>query len=182
MRTVLCITLCLMTHAAAFAQGLIRFENSGSGLNAPVTNGMTGLRASGTSFVVQLYGGPASELEQNLTPLGGTTTFFSGGLAGYFTGGTVTNNFVLPGSAGTFQVRAWSSGFDSYEEALAAASGDPNVCVGKSLLFQNGTGINSGEVLSGLKSFTITPVPEPGAVGLLLLAGAALFTLRQKRR
>ncbi len=184
MRNALIPILALMAVASAsvFAQGVVTFENVGSGLNAPVTNAVTGQMLSGSGFLVQCYAGPASSVEAALTPIGSSTTFLSGGLAGYFFGGSETNGYVLPGTTGTFQARAWTAGFATYEAALVAAQLDSQVMVGTSTVFQNATGISSPAILTGLQSFGIAPVSEPSLVGFLGCGIAALLCHRRRRR
>ena len=184
MRKALIPILALMSLGAAsiFAQGVVTFANSGSGLNAPVTNAVTGQMLSGSGFLVQCYAGPANTVESALTPIGSSTTFLSGLAAGYFFGGLETNGFVLPGTTGTFQARAWTAGFATYEAALVAAQSDSQVMVGKSIVFQNATGISSPAILTGLQSFGIAPVSEPSLIGFLGCGIAALLCHRRRRR
>src|SRR5712692_2012282 len=110
MRNALIPILALMPVASAsiFAQGVVSFTNTGTGLNAPVTNAVTGQMLSGSGFLVQCYAGPANTLES-----------------------------------------------------------DPQVMVGKSIVFQNATGISSPAILTGLQSFGIAPVSEPSLIGFL---------------
>jgi hypothetical protein len=184
MRKALIPILALMPLACAsiFAQGVVTFENAGTGLNAPVTNAVTGQRLSGSGFLVQCYAGPASSVEAALTPIGSPITFRTNSLAGYFFGGPETNGFVLPGTTGTFQARAWTAGFATYEAALVAAQLDSQVMVGTSTVFQNATGISSPAILTGLQSFGIAPVSEPSLIGFLGCGIAALLCHRRRRR
>ena len=168
--------------ASMFAQGVVTFENSGTGLNAPVTNAVTGQMLSGSGFLVQCYAGPASSVEAALTAIGSSTTFLTGFAAGYFTAGNETNDFVLPGTTGTFQARAWTAGFATYEAALVAAQSDSQVMVGTSTVFQNATGISSPAILTGLQSFGIAPVSEPSLIGFLGCGIAAVLCHRRRRR
>ena len=183
MRKALIPILALMPVASAsvFAQGVVTFENVGTGLNAPVTNAVTGQMLSGSGFLVQCYAGPANSVEAALTPIGSPTTFLTT-LAGYFYAGSETNGFVLPGTTGTFQARAWTAGFATYEAALVAAQSDSQVMVGTSTVFQNTTGISSPAILTGLQSFGIAPVSEPSLVGFLGCGIAALLCHRRRRR
>jgi hypothetical protein len=184
MRKILSLAMMFLWSASIYAQGIINCANIGPGLNAPITNALTLQPISGSGFFVQIYGGPANALEASLVPLGGVATFLSGVLAGYFNGGLATNAFVLPGNVGTFQAKAWSSGFASYEAALTAgAQGNPNALVGKSLVFQNSTGFDASSPasLNGLLSFSIAPVPEPASVALFGL-GTAAFVWHCRRR
>src|SRR5258708_8083337 len=111
MRKALTPILALMSVGAMsiYAQGLVSFENAGTGLDAPVTNSVTGQRLSGSGFLVQCYAGPANTVALALTPIGNSTTFATGLAAGYFNAGSETNDFVLPGTTGTFQARAWTA-------------------------------------------------------------------------
>ena len=165
----------LLGSASAGAQGIVLFSNAGPGLNAPVTNAVTGQPVDGSGFLVQLYGGAAGALEPVLAPLNGPTTFLAGALAGYFDGGLATNTFALPGGTGSFQVRAWSAGFATYDEAYSAGLVDPNVLVGRSSVFQNSTGISSAATLTGLMAFSIAPIPEPSTLACFLVGALALF-------
>ncbi len=172
----------LLATVGAQAQGLVSCVNLASGVNAPVTNAVTGAPVSGNGFLVQLYGARANAPEADLVPVSRVTTFMTGAAAGYFSGGNATNSFVLPGNAGTFQVRAWSGPYASYEAAVLAAQTDGNVLLGKSLVFQNSTGISSPSTLTGLQSFTIAPlapVPEPSP---LVLLGLGLLSLCRRQR
>jgi hypothetical protein len=164
----------LLGSASAGAQGVVRFSNSGPGLNAPVTSAVTGLGLDGSNFLVQLYGGAAGALEPVLVPLTASITF-EPAFAGYFDGELATNTFVLPGGTGTFQVRAWSAGFATYDEAYSAGLVDPNVLVGKSFVFHNSTGISSGATLTGLTGFSVSPVPEASTLACFAIGATVLF-------
>jgi PEP-CTERM motif-containing protein len=178
MRALFLLAATLTVAANVLGQGVIIFVNSGSP-DAPIRNGVTGDLLSGTAFQVQLYGFQANASESSLLALKTPTTFFTGLLAGYFNGGKVTNSYVLPGEVGTFQVRAWSSPYSSYEEALLYADGNPNVLLGKSDVFQAQTGASSGSGLIGLQSFTIDPIPEPSSLALLGAGAAIIFLWRR---
>ncbi len=184
MRVALIPLLALLALGTAniFAQGVVTFANVGTGLDAPVTNAVTGQMLSGSGFLVQCYAGPASSIEAVLTPIGSPTTFRTNSLAGYFYAGSETNDFVLPGTTGTFQARAWTAGFATYEAALAAAQTDPLVMVGTSTVFQNATGISSPAILTGLQSFGIAPVSEPSFIGFLGCGIAVMLCHRRRRR
>jgi hypothetical protein len=166
----------LLGSGSASAQGVVRFSNTGLGLNAPVTNAVTGQLADGSDFLVQLYGGAAGALEPVLAPLKAPIPFeMSDSLAGLFDGGLATNTFVLPGSTGTFQLRAWSAGFATYDEAYSAGLVDPNVLVGNSSVFQNSTGTTSGATLTGLTGFSVAPVPEASTFACFVVGATVLF-------
>ena len=178
MRALLLIAATIVGAANLFSQGVVIFANSGAP-DAPIANGVTGELLSGTAYKVQLYGFTANASESNLLPLGTPTSFFSGLLAGYFDGGKVTNSYVAAGEVGTFQVRAWSSPYGSYEQAQLYAIGNSSVLLGQSSLFQTPTGVISAGLL-GLQSFTVNPVPEPTPFVLLATAGLLLCCFRRK--
>lgn len=153
----------ILASTQTWGQGLVSCANLNPNLDAPVYNAVTGLRLSGTEFFAQLFAGKAGDVESALKPICAPVVF---GDFGYFNGGDAVNNSVLPGSVGTFQVRAWSAEFNTYEEAYAASLLDSNVLLGKSTVFQNPTGINSPEVLMGLQPFSVAPIPEPSVWSL----------------
>jgi hypothetical protein len=173
----------LLAGWSLFGQGSVMFENAGAGLNAPITNGLTGLRVSGSGFVAQLYYAPGtSALEADLTSLSGVAPF--SGSPGYFFGGLrVTDANTPPGASATFQVRAWEAALGAtFEEALANAPSFPNRVLGKSALFVNPTGTSGAPAtLSNLNGFRLDPVliPEPGLISLLVLLPLAALRLRR---
>jgi hypothetical protein len=102
--------------------GTVLFSTFGGGVNAPVTNMITGSRVSGAAgFIAQLYGGPAGSHESELQPLGTPQPFRDGFLAGYVLDGTVFVNSVAPGAVATIQMRVWNlQGGETFEEAWHA--------------------------------------------------------------
>ena len=140
---------------------VVEFANFGATLDAPITNALTGRRVEGPSFVAQLYVGRSGAEEPYLVP-NGPPVPFRDGETGYFSGGRRVNGFVN-GQTGTFQVRVWNSaGGATYEDALSAGQeGNTNAVLGKSAVFENGTGpsIDSPAVLTNLQSFVVARVP-----------------------
>lgn len=178
MKRILIITALGLASVNAWCQGVIQYANWGPNLNAPVYSTLTGQTLSGNGFSAQLFGGKAGDSESALTALGNPVPFQD---FGYFDGGVAINNFVLPGSVAAFQVRAWSSAYASYEQALAASLLDDDVLLGKSTVFETTTGISTPAVLLGLQSFSVAPIPEPSVwslVGSGLVCG--WFFLRRK--
>ncbi len=175
----------LLAGWSLLGQGSVRFENAGAGLNAPITNSLTGQRVSGSGFIAQLYYAPGSSvLESDLASITGTAPFSAS--PGYFFGGVrVTDGNTAPGASATFQVRAWEAALGgTYEEALANAPANPGLVMGKSAMFVNPTGaIGSPATLSNLKGFNLDPVtvPEPAALSLLLLL-PLLTALRRRQQ
>jgi hypothetical protein len=143
--------------ASADAQtgGTVNFGNHSSSL---VTNGQTSLPVT-TSDNVQaaLYWAPLGS--ESFVQLGAAVPVGTP-LAGVFVGGTRTNGTDTPGGgSGLFQVRAWSGGYGTYEQALTHAG----VLIGQSAVITNQTGNPSG-------------VP-PSAPVSLLAGGFSGFTL-----
>lgn len=165
-RNILLAAALALGSASAGAQGIVRFTNLAAG------------PSDGSGFLEQLYGGPAGSLEPVLVPCDPQASFMSDSSAGYSDGGLATNTFVLPGTTGTFQARAWSAGYAACEQASSAGLVDPNVLVGTSSLFENATGTSS--YLTKLKGFSITAFPEM-KITAYLLAGAALLVLRPRK-
>jgi hypothetical protein len=131
------LVLSLLSAMDLHAQGTIKFQNS---LSFPVvTNNPTGGtgRAIGSTYHVALYWAPLGSSEPDLMQIGsaisGTT------LNGFFNGGTYTTpTDTAPGDDAMFEVKGWTGNYGTYEDALA--SGDPDVLVGVSGMWQNHTG------------------------------------------
>ena len=180
------LTLTILSVLAALqlqAQGYVNVNNVLSGLvytNSGVNTGLVG-----NGYLAQLYLGAANEVEANLVSNPTTIPFLGVGLEGFFGDFTVVlvNTFVIGGTPGTFQVRAFPDTFSTYAQAYAAALGDPHILVGKSAVFQNATGNNLPSALSldMMPSFTLVVVPEPSAVFLCGL-GAAMLLWQYRRR
>jgi hypothetical protein len=167
------------------AEPTVRFTNfdPANGIDAPVTNHVTGLRLSGAPFWAQLYYGPAGSPETGLVAIGSVTPFLTGGLAGYFNDGTRTLPGVTEGALATFQVRVWQNSFGlTYEEAVM----NPLAIYGKSLVFETvtggaGTPFNGPAPLTGLMGFTTVPEPSPPVMMGAGLALGWLILLLQRR-
>lgn len=175
--TVVTSTLvCLTAHA----QGTVTFNSTGAQIfYSPAYNG--GAAVPVGSFTVGLYYGVTGTTDPTALVL--LKTAGIGPLPGRFLGGTVTTPATTaPGASAVFEVRAWSGGFVSYEAALA--SGDPNVGIGRSGLFNNPTG--GGGSPAGPPQLLIfpnllAPIPEPSTVSLALLAAAGTLLFRRRR-
>ena len=179
------------------AQGTVNFANSDTtrvrfSTNAGATSG--NIPVGSTAWVAGLYWGPLGTAEGSLNLLGTTMTWQP--ISGVFNGGTLTVPSTPGGTRITFQVRAWSAGYASYETAAAAlAAGNQSVLVGKMLGLGTVTlgGQGTPAALPGglvnsptptdtpMTGFTVVGVPEPStiALGLLGLGAIALFRRRK---
>jgi hypothetical protein len=167
----LCVT---MVATAAFGQGGIVINNN----NARRINGTDGLGVP-VGTPVGLYvvspgaapgvGGSLAVLTSiNLAP-------------GILNSGTVAVPGSPPDSTIDVQVRAWSTGYASYEEASAALA-----AVGSSVTFSIGPlsalpapGPATGN--GAWSSFTVEAIPEPSTIALGLLGLGALALFRRRK-
>lgn len=191
----------------AFGQGQVSMNTAGAGAYVKFSNTVANAWAVGDAFRAGLYwASDAATLQAGGGTLvggpGGTNdtglAIFTGGTGGFVAGTTFGGNRTIASRAGLstfFQLRAWSTGFASYEAAVA--SGQSGVL--RSLV----TGANSAPVVSAVPTpdslaivpsilwggpsssapmvVSLVPVPEPSviALGVLGLAGA-LFIRRRK--
>jgi PEP-CTERM motif len=174
MKKLLLTVSLLVAAVTAFGQGQVIFANNTA---TKVTNSVS-QTAAPAGTMVGLYIGNSGAAEGSLSLITSTNMF----AAGLFQGGTRT----LSGWAGgpvTLQVRAWSAGYNSYEEARL--SGLNTTFTGASSLMNVTltTSPTPAPLLtsSGLNQFNISPVPEPSsiALGLLGLGAVALFRRRK---
>lgn len=173
--------------SAAFAQGTLNFANAAAGVNAPVTVNNSATRASGNTYTVDLYWGPAgTTLSGSLTPLGSSAIFNAGAQSGYFTGGSRTVNGVAGGTSIVVQIRGWQTTLGSTTFATWAQAQSGGAAIGNSGLFNitlatpPATPVN----LVGLTSFDIHGggvVPEPSSFALAGIGAAALLIFRRRK-
>ena len=187
MKLGLCLAVALLAGVGARAQGLVVFANFGElKFKSAVTNSSTGDLLAGDSFSAQLWGGAANVSESSLAPISPFTPFLTGSQSGYFDGGLVTNGFVFPPDTGTFQVRVYQR-LDANAQFAAGATLPTSVQIGASTVFQHFTGdANSMPPVylsgsTGLKGFTVTPVPEPSKLALMGLSAAVILYRRMRK-
>ena len=167
MKSTLLLALAITTFSfRGLAQGTITINP------VPVTNGLTGVLAD-SSFVAALYYGPVGAPEGSLMLLGPASAL-ANGFAQF--GSQTGIPGIATGASAELAVRAWSSGYPSYEAALA--SGLPSVLVGKSVLL---TAVTGGSPLPppvpdplSFPGFTLYPIPEIPTSALMLIGLAAL--------
>jgi hypothetical protein len=180
MRKLLILTVCALSAVGALAQGTVNFASTGAQIFFDAANG--GAAVPANAFTVGLYYGVTGTTDPATLAL--LSTRATGPVAGRFLGGTVTTpTTTAPGAAAVFEVRAWSTGYASYE--AASASGLSTVFVGRSGLFNTTTG-NPTSVPPGtpaaltFSNVAVSPVPEPSTIALGLLGLGALLIRRRK--
>jgi len=181
MKKTILTALCATAAVGAFAQGTVVFSNlSGLSPAQPIfdADGTTKLN---NTFEAQLLesstaGGP-------YTAVGSPVAFT--GSTGYVIGGQVALTGVAAGATEFLEVAAWNTSAGS---SYAAASQVPGAHVGVSGDFSVATGgvgspPSPPSSLTGLKSFSLTIVPnipEPSTIALGALGLGALMLRRRK--
>jgi hypothetical protein len=199
MKKLKCLAIIAATMASlnGYSQGTISFVGSAPNV---IINSLTGLPAEANLLVVGLYFNTNPSAEASTRPDASGSDGFqiapntAGSLApsavragGTFIGGTKEIPGVDPGVPASFQVRAWSVGFATYEEAYAAGMTDNNILVGASdvLRFAPGGGSLPAAGLvaqGGYTGLTVAPVPEPSMIALSVLGGLGAMLLIRRRR
>jgi len=185
------ILLSLTTACAALgvhAQGTVTLANTTTTLVTcfpPFGGPPPGVPVPVGAAKVALYGGYLGASEGQLVQLGPPT--LTRPYPGRYSGGIRTNPFVFAGAMATFQVRAWSAAFETYEEAIAW--GHPSVVfVGKGNLFNSSTGgagippsipVNLAAVTPQLNVYGYC-IPEPSIMALALLGVASALLFRHR--
>lgn len=182
MKKLIATTLaCSVLGLAAYAQGTINLANFVSGsINAPIyqSDGVTKL--VGPTYMAGLYAGPTAGSMAFI----GSVAFLTGGGAGFFPATTETVNTVAPGATAFVQVVAWNVNLYATFQ-LAHDSGAQNVW-GESGVYQIVTG-GAGSPpsvpapITGLTSFSLVGVPEPGTFALAGLGAAAALIFRRRQ-
>ena len=154
----------------AGAQGTINFGNNST--SYVVTNtipfGSSGRASAATGTRVQLYYGTVGSTEAQLVAVG---TPVSMGLAGVFSGGSLTLPGIPEGASAVFEVRGWTGGYASYDAAAASfdallgissmwtqVTGAPNAIPPTTVGMVNGPGGFTGLILTA---------PEPSTYALM---------------
>ena len=177
MKKFLFLSACLLTSVSAMAQGTVNFANIAGGVNAPITNSVTGQRvttADGASAEL-FYAAPGVTNFASYTALASSITPIGALSPGYFSQATAQ---AIPGFAGGSTVNIIVAAFVGGSYSTATLNGFSNP-VGVLLVSAPSPSNN----LVGLQSFSIAPaaiVPEPSTIVLGVLGGAALLLRRRK--
>jgi len=189
-----------LVSVSVFGQGAIVFATFGGGVTAGVTNITTGQRITGAGYLAQLYYGPVGgDVEAmrvaraNLAgDIPAAATFgATGPVAGYIVSSTgggnryVDTSVVAAGASTAFQVRAWEATLgNTFDVAYAAwQSGPAGPVLGRSAVINTITSASATEAakpLTGLQSFEVKPVPEPGVLALGALGLVAVLWRRRQ--
>jgi hypothetical protein len=179
MKKLILAGLLLSLGVGVHAQGTVNFQNSTSSrVTLP-----DGTPAPVGSLSLGLYYAPDNN--SAFVMLGNSAGLLAPGI---FIGGTRTTPTTTAGGASAiFEVKAWSSGYASYD--LAAASGDSSAFIGATSSFSNPTGNPGAQPpgtpaslsgFTGLQVSAVQAVPEPATILLGLLGAGALFIRRRK--
>lgn len=178
--TLACATL------GVYAQGTVTFGNTTSTLvrYAPGVPGHTNEAVPIGSMRVALYWGTLGSPEANLVQIGAFTGIV--GQPGFFFGGNrTTPTNTAAGTQATFQARAWSAAFATYEAAIG--SNDPNQFAGKSVVFNSQTGGGGSppgppfNLAPVIPVVSVLQVPEPSVIALGLLGLGSLLLIRRRK-
>lgn len=212
MKKLITISLIAASAVGAMAQGSLNFGNNlgASVFRAPISGPVTGNSAqqisgqgtgalyfptgstaytgttflSGTGYTLALYAGASSVTDENLLSLVYSTTFRTGGSAGFITTTTVPIPGVQPGTSAKFQIRVWDNAGGSIT-AFANA-----ITRGESAMVLSGAlgGTDSNNVVfpinpdsTGWTAFNIYTVPEPSTFVLAGLGAASLLIFRRRK-
>jgi hypothetical protein len=190
MKKLLLLAMLVLSGVAAFAQGTVNFANGASGVNAPITNGVSLARSANTDadrIWVALYIGAANTADATTL----TTNGFQGGSmlvgatsAGYFLGGSRTNDLFAGGTQVTLQVRAWFASAGATYEAARGANPSltgPGFAASNPIQVTLASGLTTPPNLVGLAGFAVPPVPEPSSIALGLLGLGAVALIRRRK-
>jgi hypothetical protein len=196
MKRILLTLVAGFVACSVFGQGGVVINTRGGGVDARVTDSITGQFVDGQNYWAQLYYGAAGAAEASLVPVldapGGAVApvawFTTGTLPGYILTSTGGGNrytdpaVAAPGTLTSFQLRAWSATLGTSWEVALGNWSDTTV-LGKSDIIEVATSANNLDTpkpLTGLAAFTLDPVPEPSVIALGAIGLVALLWRRRK--
>jgi hypothetical protein len=189
MKTLHLLWLLALAPVSVSAQGQINFATIGVGVNAPITNQLTGQRVpAGNTLLAQLYYGPAG-ITDPWSLISVTNPAVGFAVDGFVIAGTRLTEpaVVAGGQVGTFQVRVWEASLGTgWEQAYQSWISLPDHMLVWSSLIQVKTTIapDSPPYLTGLPPIYLPPVlvPEPTTIALGLLGAGVLLWWGKCRR
>ena len=170
MKKLILAVAAVMVSVAAFAQGVVVFNNRVAGVVDARVTFADGSGGVGAGYTAQLFGGADAA---NLTALNPATSFRTSSTAaqGYVNSVDVTVPGIAPGNKATLVMRVFDSA-----NAQVGASGQITITLGGGTLPPSN--------LEGLQPFTVTGagvvVPEPSTIVLAALGVGALLLRRRK--
>lgn len=167
----------------AFGQGQVILANNSSSLCYTCSEGQVVAAPVGSMFFQLSAGVDAGSLTP-IFPIVGTSMF-----VGRIASTVINISIVPPGATATFQIRAWSSQFATYE--LAANSGMG--FIGQSVVFTSATSANVDPPpipvsLAGkfpaIYAIPLSPcpIPEPSTIALAMLGASSLLVFGRNKR
>jgi len=176
MKKLILAAAAVMVSVAAFAQGVVVFNNRvGTDVNARV------LLADGTGvgagYTAQLYGGKEGTAAGALAPLTPTTTFRTSSAAaqGYVNSVNVAIPGVAPGAKAAIVMKAYNGA----DFASSSSKGESNLIT----VTVGGDNLPPTNLI-GLQGFTVAggapDVPEPSTIALAVIGAGALMLRRRK--
>jgi hypothetical protein len=179
MKKILSLIIVLGAAVAVHAQGTFNGNTVNSDPNFDHSGGTVrdttagNALATGTAYTAQYYAGPQGAAESSLVAIDTAKAFGTGGFAGYFQPGTVTDANAAGGTTVTVQLRAWKGTGGTYE--AASVRGVSNL-IDVALV----SSVNTPNSIGTLANFTLAPVPEPATIALGLMGASALLIRRRK--
>jgi hypothetical protein len=181
-KTFVLLALALTLPSFVKAQGTINFSSTSIAHVIQITPGVPA--APGTA-TVGLYYAPLGASSNSLVLIGPTVL---NGAGGGISGGVRTTGIdVFGGATALFQIRAWTGGYATYEEAYAAAFSNSSIMLGTSTFFLNPTGNPNASPpttpanLTGWTSPVIIGIPEPSTIALGIFGAGALLFIRLRK-
>jgi len=177
MKKLILAVAAVMVSVAAFAQGVVVFNNRvGTDVNARVL--LADGSGAGAGFTAQLYGGKEGTAAGALAALTPSTTFRTSSAAaqGYVNSVNVAIPGVAPGAKAAIVMKAYN-GADFASSSIKGESNLITVTVGGDNLPPTN--------LVGLQGFTLAggavpEIPEPSTIALAVIGAGALLLRRRK--
>lgn len=200
------LAIAAITAAAgvsAYAQGRVVVNNNPSNQRIYLPGGSQGSATlAADTFNTTIYyvanTGPAPTTPSGLAGLDDLLAgkgLYASGATAFKTGTGATAGVILPKVSGQatatldiegaawIQVRAWSSTFATFEDALAQGNASTFVGVSSPVSVPLATGGNPNPNLRTYLTggFQVVPVPEPSTIALGLIGLAGMFIIRRRK-
>lgn len=192
----LIVTMALVgVTAASYGQGQVNFDTKSIGTAARILKPDGSVPTVGNLYFVQLYAAAGTGAARSaLAPVGSPVNLRNGDASGGYSqiDGSTTSKGVavnqtvnvttVNGGPATLQMRAWSSTFDTYDDAVGKGQyGESALLSLSSTGNPNNSPPDVAPLPAGLTGFTLTDIPEPSTVALGVLGAAALCFARRRK-